>query len=107
MGGSVSFIDGHIDNVDRCVCCGKIIPEGRQVCFICDKEKPKKQTNYDRIRNMSVEEMAEFIFGVYDYEDKSLVFNKTEYGKHICGVFIPNYNEDSIKAYLESEVDTK
>ena len=26
-------------NVDRCVCCGAIIPEGRQVCPICDKEK--------------------------------------------------------------------
>ena len=33
MGGNVSLIDGHIDKV--------------------------KQTNYDRIRNMSVEEMAE------------------------------------------------
>ena len=34
MSGNVSLIDGHIDG---------------------------KQTNYDRIRNMSVEEMAEFI----------------------------------------------
>lgn len=24
---------------NRCVCCGAIIPEGRQVCPICDKEK--------------------------------------------------------------------
>lgn len=21
-------IDGHSDNADRCVCCGKVIPEG-------------------------------------------------------------------------------
>ena len=27
MGGSVSLIDGHIDE-NRCVCCGEIIPEG-------------------------------------------------------------------------------
>ena len=26
-------------NVNRCVCCGAIIPEGRQVCPICEKEK--------------------------------------------------------------------
>ena len=23
---------------DRCVCCGAVIPEGRQVCLICDKK---------------------------------------------------------------------
>ena len=27
------------ESVDRCVCCGAIIPEGRQVCPICDQEK--------------------------------------------------------------------
>lgn len=40
MGGNVSLIDGHIDeindNVNRCVCCGEIIPEGRMVCPICE-----------------------------------------------------------------------
>ena len=25
-------------NVNRCVCCGAIIPEGRQVCPICEGE---------------------------------------------------------------------
>lgn len=33
---------------DRCVCCGEIIPEGRQVCPICEKKaasvKPKRNT---------------------------------------------------------------
>ena len=24
---------------NRCVCCGEVIPEGRQICPICDKEK--------------------------------------------------------------------
>lgn len=23
---------------DRCVCCGRVVPEGRQTCPICDKE---------------------------------------------------------------------
>lgn len=30
----VSLIDGHID-ADRCVVCGEVIPEGRQVCPKC------------------------------------------------------------------------
>ena len=25
----------HTENADRCVCCGEIIPEGRQVCPNC------------------------------------------------------------------------
>ena len=24
-------------NVDRCVCCGEIVPEGRQICPKCEK----------------------------------------------------------------------
>lgn len=39
MSGNVSFIDGHIDEV--------------------------KQTNYDRIKKMSVEEMADILRDIY------------------------------------------
>ena len=28
---------------DRCVCCGEIIPEGRQVCPICEKKAEKNR----------------------------------------------------------------
>ena len=94
MGGSVSFIDGHIDNVDRCVCCGKIIPEGRQVCFICGKEKQKKQTNYDRIRNMSVEEMAKFLMHI-----EVDVYNQ----RIIEGKIL--FTDKDFYEWLESEVD--
>ena len=56
--GSVSIIDGS----NTCVCCGRDIPEGSQVCVICgDIPKKKVKTNYDRIRNMSVEEMSNFL----------------------------------------------
>lgn len=27
-----------MDDTNRCVCCGRIIPEGRMVCRICEKE---------------------------------------------------------------------
>ena len=51
-----------MSNSEKCVICGRDIPEGRQVCVICgDIPKKKVKTNYDRIRNMSVEEMAEFL----------------------------------------------
>jgi hypothetical protein len=58
MSGNVSLIDGHIDNEERCAYCDRVIPDGSQVCILCGGAKPRKQTNYDRIRNMSVEEMA-------------------------------------------------
>lgn len=53
-------------------------------------------TNYDRIKNMSVEEMADFLCGVYDDEEDG--------AKFICGIVIPCYNEDDIKQWLETEV---
>ena len=104
MGGNVSLIDGHIDNVDRCVCCGKIIPEGRQVCFICGKEKAKKQTNYDRIRNMSVEELAGFLrAATEDLENcrycPANKFCDENYAKFADGCY------GILKAWLESEVN--
>ena len=30
-----------IDDANRCVCCGEIIPEGRQVCPNCENEVRK------------------------------------------------------------------
>ena len=26
---------------DHCVCCGRMIPEGRQVCSVCDEQMKK------------------------------------------------------------------
>lgn len=45
---NVSLIDGHDDSdiAERCVCCGRIVPEGNLVCPICETNledwKPKK-----------------------------------------------------------------
>lgn len=61
-------------------------------------------TNYEKIKAMSVEEMAMFISGIYDYKYESYVYNEVESGKHICGDFIPDYEEDNIKQWLEQEV---
>lgn len=68
----------------------------------CIDHKPV--TQFDRIKAMSIDELAMFISGIYDYEYESPVYNEVESGKHICGDFIPDYNEDNIKKWLESEV---
>lgn len=44
---NVSLIDGHIDNAEHCVCCGAVIPEGRQVCIICGLKTNYKQSTAD------------------------------------------------------------
>lgn len=63
-----------------------------------EKQIPKKpETNYDRIQNKTVEEMADFICGVYDMDE--------DYAKYINGVIIPGYSHHDIKEWLEQEVD--
>ena len=46
---------------DRCVMCGEIIPEGRQICPLCEQGKTHK-TNADHIRTMSDEDLMQFLF---------------------------------------------
>ena len=77
MGGNVSLIDGHIDG---------------------------KQTNYDRIRNMSVEEMAEFLLDTrYDYEYTDYV---TGSDKRFPTYAYEKALAEEIK-WLESEVESE
>ena len=46
---NISLIDGHIDNAEHCVCCGAVIPEGRQVCIICGLKTNYKQSTADMV----------------------------------------------------------
>lgn len=34
---------------DRCICCGEIIPEGRQVCLSCEEEISKPNQPHKEI----------------------------------------------------------
>ena len=91
------------ENAERCVCCGQVIPEGRQVCVICGYKADKKKTNYDRIRNMSVEELAKLInvIAVHCYGDNCKG----------CPIYddigVCNCNTENLKQWLETEVDTE
>ena len=35
-----------MDNVNRCVVCGEIIPEGRQVCHQCESDPVNRPAHY-------------------------------------------------------------
>ena len=53
-----------------CAVCGKIIPEGRQICLTCEKTNDmqtfdkKIVTNGDIIRSMSDDKLADFIYKI-------------------------------------------
>ena len=32
------YLKGLMRMEERCICCGRIIPEGHQVCMICEKK---------------------------------------------------------------------
>lgn len=62
-------------------------------------------TNYEKIKAMSVEEMAEWICGIYDTVCEFVDEQTVRSGKFICGVTIPDYDEIRVKEFLESEVE--
>lgn len=44
-------MDKNIPNntgVETCVCCGKIIPEGRQMCPSCENDTKLTEVDYGR-----------------------------------------------------------
>lgn len=48
---------------NTCVCCGKVIPEGRQICPACGDitDKNFKSNNSEIMRNKQVEELAAYL----------------------------------------------
>lgn len=38
-----------MENVDTCVCCGRIIPEGRMICCRCSESD--RDTDFENIKN--------------------------------------------------------
>lgn len=79
-------------NTERCICCGKEIPEGSQVCIICGYKSNKKQRRIDRIRNMSVEELAIWLTNLTKPVERDA-----------NGRYTTNATVEYYKQYLESE----
>ena len=57
---------------NTCICCGRIIPEGRHICLACGDYddmwtfKPRIRTNGDSVRSMNNHELAELICELAD-----------------------------------------
>ena len=60
-------------------------------------ERYEPMTNFERIQKMSIEELAEFLCGVYDEDEDN--------AKYINGTIIPAYSEDDIREWLERKAD--
>ena len=81
-----------------CKCWDKELDE-----YPCNKcihnatDQFKPMTNFDRIKAMTVEKLAEFICCIYDIEE--------DRAKFINGTIIPCYNQCDIKEWLEREVE--
>ena len=58
-------------------------------------------TNFEKIKQMDVMELAEFICGIYDDYDEIPIT------KFINGTSIPNYGQFEIAEWLESEEDNE
>lgn len=59
---------GGIDDAHACNCQHNINPKDNEPCCGCDS----RQTNADRIRNMSDEELLDFICSIETYEEGSV-----------------------------------
>lgn len=59
---NISLTDGHIDNAEHCVCCGAVIPEGRQVCIICGLKTNYKQPTADVVEVVRCKDCKHLMF---------------------------------------------
>lgn len=54
------YVYGGLTYADRCVCCGAIIPEGRQVCPICEKQSTElKYFTPEDVRRMTAKDVRD------------------------------------------------
>lgn len=71
---------------NTCICCGRIIPEGRHICLACgdydDMQtfKPRIRTHGDQIRAMNNHDLANLIarLAKLDCFDETVLFNWLE-----------------------------
>ena len=85
---------------NSCIVCGRIIPEGKQVCLSCelsaDINKPIV-TNGDRIRSMPDDVLADYIFNLLKCDQSGLCTKCPLEGAGDC-------KRDDIKKFLAGKV---
>lgn len=85
---------------DRCVCCGAVIPEGRQVCLICDKKICGNETG-GLTRPNTREKLIEIINNFFGVDAAYFGVNPLDFAIHLIanGVEIPVRCKDCDFAY--------
>ena len=66
-------------------------------CPVCGHKTNMPQTNADRIRSMTDEELALWICDIYDIEEEN--------GKFINGIIIPGYSPHDIEEWLQQPAE--
>ena len=66
-------------------------------CPVCGHKTNMPQTNADRIRSMTDEELALWICDIYDIEEEN--------GKFINGIIIPGYAPNDIEEWLQQPAE--
>ena len=87
---------------ERCIMCGEIIPEGRQVCPACEKKVLEDNvisvtdTEYgDTYTGFFRKELKNYEFTLRIYPDKiTVVRNEFPYGRKICREVYSFYKKD-------------
>ena len=73
------------------------VEQRKGICRTCNGSGKKEQTNADKIRSMTDEELALWICGVYDIEEEN--------GKFINGIIIPGYAPHDIEEWLQQPAE--
>ena len=93
---------------DRCICCGEIVPEGRMVCPICEKGKPRKCNHPDEAPACAFHYNGA-CSREHNYECPALVKPSVNVVERMRGKWIKNdFYEDALmcsccRAYLDKE----
>lgn len=56
---------------DRCICCGEIVPEGRQVCGKCEASEVKREMQFAYNPSIFLNSTVEYVVHyTYEYREK-------------------------------------
>lgn len=80
---------------EYCICCGKEIPEGSQVCIMCEYKAKGKQRQIDRIRKMDIEELEKMV--------QELIAENERLQEEVAILDSKNFMKDKLLAKAEAE----
>lgn len=88
--------------VDRCVCCGEIIPEGRQVCPKCRHKSEKVVKRYSIYHKGT--DVPIMIYGTVQECAKAMGITVQSFYRHLCRIREGKRNMRKYDVY-EDEVE--